>query len=132
MNKTLEKEKYSSLLLQYQPQVITSEESYNHAIDSIDQLMMREELTPEENILLDLLAMIVEDYEARLVQLEPSPPLDILLHLMEARGNKQADLVGIIGSKGVVSEIVNGKRAISKTQAKKLGDFFNVSPALFI
>ncbi|NEP56566.1 MAG: transcriptional regulator, partial [Symploca sp. SIO2G7] len=28
--------------------------------------------------------------------------------------------------------IVNGKRAISKTQAKKLGDFFNVSPALFI
>ncbi|NER45833.1 MAG: helix-turn-helix domain-containing protein [Symploca sp. SIO1B1] len=132
MNKTLEKEKYSSLLLQYQPQVITSSESYNHAIDSIDQLMMREELTPEENILLDLLAMIVEDYEARLVQLEPSPPLDILLHLMEARGNKQADLVGIIGSKGVVSEIVNGKRAISKTQAKKLGDFFNVSPALFI
>ncbi|NEQ66362.1 MAG: helix-turn-helix domain-containing protein [Symploca sp. SIO2D2] len=132
MNKTLEKDKYSSLLLQYQPQVITSSESYNHAIDSIDQLMMREELTPEENILLDLLAMIVEDYEARLVQLEPSPPLDILLHLMEARGNKQADLVGIIGSKGVVSEIVNGKRAISKTQAKKLGDFFNVSPALFI
>ena len=132
MNKTLEKDKYSSLLLQYQPQVITSSESYNHAIDSIDQLMMREELTPEENILLDLLAMIVEDYEARLVQLEPSPPLDILLHLMEARGNKQADLVGVIGSKGVVSEIVNGKRAISKTQAKKLGDFFNVSPALFI
>ncbi|NET55891.1 MAG: helix-turn-helix domain-containing protein [Symploca sp. SIO2E6] len=132
MNNTLEKEKYGSLLLQYQPQVIVSEESYNHAIDSIDQLMMREELTPEENILLDLFAMIVEDYEESQVQLEPSPPLDILLHLMEARGNKQADLVGIIGSKGVVSEIVNGKREISKTQAKKLGDFFNVSPALFI
>jgi HTH-type transcriptional regulator / antitoxin HigA len=40
--------------------------------------------------------------------------------------------VGIIGSKGVVSEVVNGKRSISKAQAKALGEFFNVSPLLFI
>ena len=47
-------------------------------------------------------------------------------------GFKQSDLVGIIGSKGVISEIVNRKRAISKAQAKALGELFNVSPALFI
>jgi hypothetical protein len=34
---------------------------------------------------------------------------------------RQADLVGIIGSRGVVSEVVTGKRAISKAQAKALG-----------
>jgi HTH-type transcriptional regulator / antitoxin HigA len=51
---------------------------------------------------------------------------------MEAQGLKQIDLVKVIGSKGGVSEIVNGKRAISKSQAKALGEFFNVSPALFI
>jgi HTH-type transcriptional regulator / antitoxin HigA len=51
---------------------------------------------------------------------------------MEARGLKQADLVGIIGSSGVTSEVVNGKREISKTQAKALGDFFQVDPGLFI
>ena len=59
-------------------------------------------------------------------------PRDVLLHFMEVRELKQADLVGVIGSKGVVSEVVNGKRAISKAQAKTLGEFFNVNPSLFI
>jgi HTH-type transcriptional regulator/antitoxin HigA len=44
-------------------------------------------------------------------------PHDILLHLMEARELRQAELIGILGSKGVVSEVVNGKRSISKAQA---------------
>jgi hypothetical protein len=44
----------------------------------------------------------------------------------------QADLVSIFGSRGRVSEVVNGKRAISKAQAKALGEFFKVSPELFI
>ncbi|WP_343217816.1 helix-turn-helix domain-containing protein [Halotia branconii] len=52
--------------------------------------------------------------------------------MIEAREIKQSDLVRIIGSKEIVSEVVNEKRAISKEQAKALGEFFNVSPALFI
>jgi HTH-type transcriptional regulator / antitoxin HigA len=46
---------------------------------------------------------------------------------METRELRQADLVRIIGSRGVVSEVINGKRAISKTQAKKLAQFFNIA-----
>ncbi len=46
---------------------------------------------------------------------------------------KQVDLVGVLNlSKGVVSLIVNGKRAISKAQAKKLGEIFNISAGAFI
>jgi HTH-type transcriptional regulator / antitoxin HigA len=71
----------------------------------------------------------------------------MLRHLMEARNMKQEELVGVIGSRGVVSEIVNGKRfsvrvafrrngeatpTISKAQAKVLGELFHVSPSLFI
>lgn len=59
-------------------------------------------------------------------------PHEILQHIMEASDTRQADLVGLIGSSGVVSEIVNGKRAISKAQAKVLGEQFKVSPSLFI
>ena len=51
---------------------------------------------------------------------------------MEASSTRQSDLVGVIGSSGVVSEIVNGKRAISKAQAKALGEYYKVSPSLFI
>ena len=59
-------------------------------------------------------------------------PDEILRHIMEASGTRQADLVGIIGSSGVVSEVVNSKRAISKAQAKILAERFKVSPSLFI
>jgi len=59
--------------------------------------------------------------------------LDHLQHLMEARGMKQVDLVGVLSpSKGLVSSIVNCKREISKAQAKKLGKIFNISASVFI
>lgn len=47
---------------------------------------------------------------------------EILEYLMEVRGLKESDLVDIIGSKGVVTEIIDGKRNISKNQAKALED----------
>lgn len=124
---------YSSLLVEYQPKAITSEDEYNQALEKIERLMaIGEDLSPEETSLLEMLAILVEAYEDTQLSLEPSSPREILLHLMEARQLKQTDLVNVIGSKGIVSEIVNGKREISKSQAKTLGDFFSVSPALFI
>jgi len=45
---------------------------------------------------------------------------------------KQGDVGQLLGSKGRVSEVINGKRAISKAQAKALADFFHVSAELFI
>jgi HTH-type transcriptional regulator / antitoxin HigA len=133
MTTTLNTQVYSSLLLEYQPKAIASPEEYNQALSSIDRLMeLGEELSPEENLLLETLAILVEAYEDSQLPLESSSPQEVLLHLMEVRELKQVDLVEVIGSKGVVSEIVNGKRSISKAQSKALGDFFNVSPALFI
>ncbi|NER21547.1 MAG: transcriptional regulator [Symploca sp. SIO1B1] len=130
---TLDNKAYGSLLATYQPKIIASEDEYNRTLESIEQMMVRgEELTPEENSLLELLSILVEIYEDSQLSLEPSSPQDILLHLMDARQLKQSDLVGVIGSKGIVSEIVNGKRSISKAQAKALGEFFHISSSLFI
>jgi HTH-type transcriptional regulator / antitoxin HigA len=56
----------------------------------------------------------------------------MISHLMEARGLTPKDLWPMFGSKGVASEVLNGKRAVSKAQAKKLAEFFHVSPAVFI
>jgi HTH-type transcriptional regulator / antitoxin HigA len=133
MTTTLNAQVYSSLLVEYQPKAIATQEEYNQALNSIDRLMeLGEELSPEESLLLETLAILVEAYEDSQLPLEASSPQEVLLHLMEVRELKQIDLVDVIGSKGIVSEIVNGKRSISKAQAKALGDFFNVSPALFI
>jgi HTH-type transcriptional regulator/antitoxin HigA len=75
---------------------------------------------------------VVEDFEDKHYQLKQATPHEILIELMTERNLKQKDLLPIFKSKGIASEIVNGKRSISKSQAKELGQFFNVSPALFL
>ena len=79
-----------------------------------------------------LSVILIEKFEDEHYQLHSSTPQSILQHLMDARDIKQENLIGVIGSRGVVSEIVNGKRSISKAGAKALAEFFHVSPELFL
>jgi HTH-type transcriptional regulator / antitoxin HigA len=81
------------------------------------------------------LVKLIEDYESihhNLNDWGKSTPNELLRHIMTVSGIRNVDLIGIIGSSGVVSEVVNGKRTISREQAKSLGQFFKLSPRLFI
>lgn len=89
-------------------------------------------LSPEETSLLEMMAILVARYEQERYPLKPSKPRGIIQFLMEQRGLGQRDLAKVLGSKSHLSEILRGKRQPSKEQAKKLGAFFQVSPALFI
>jgi HTH-type transcriptional regulator/antitoxin HigA len=126
--------KYGALLLETLPAIIETEAQNERYLAIVEKLMRKgeENLSPEENTLLDLLVHLIEDFERRYYQPEDATPLEVLHFLMESNGLKQADLVPIFGSKGIVSEVVNGKRGISKANAKALGEFFNISPAAFI
>jgi HTH-type transcriptional regulator / antitoxin HigA len=123
---------YISLLADAIPKVIETEAEYDRMLHQVERLHFKEELTPEEDKLYDLLVALIDTYEEQQFPMPDSLPHEILQHLMECSGTRQVDLVGVLGSSGVVSEIVNGKRAISKAQAKALGDRFKVSPSLFI
>ena len=123
---------YSNLLSQYVPQVIETESEYDRVLAIAERLTFAKNKTSEEKALYKLLVTLIEAYESENYPIEESAPHDILQHLMESSGTRQADLVGVIGSSGVVSEVVNRKRSISKAQAKALGDYFKISPSLFI
>ncbi|MEG4232584.1 transcriptional regulator [Microcoleus sp. Pol11C3] len=123
---------YSKLLAEIAPRAIETEEEYDRLLAVAERLTFTKNLTPEERALYKLLVTLIEVYETENYPMDKSEPHEILQHIMESSGTRQADLVGIIGSSGVVSEVVNGKRAISKAQAKALGDYFKISPSLFI
>lgn len=123
---------YGQLLVKFQPKVIENEEEYEQARRILLDLMMQKERIPEETAFLKLIATLIEKFDERQGKPDSASPHEVLLHLMEENNLKQADLVGKIGSKGVISEIVHGKRSISKAQAKALGKLFQVSPAIFI
>lgn len=125
--------RYRKLLSKAMPTVIESEEENDRMLAVVEKLMDKgESLSPEEEQLLKLLTKLIEDFEKRFYQPEEATALEILRHLMEARGVKQSDLWELFGSKGIASEVVNGKRGISKSQAKALADFFHVTPDLFL
>ena len=124
--------KYGRLLARVRPAVIHTKEEYRRMMGEIDRLM-KKELTPEEEKLFDLLVKLVQDYEDKEVpQMNAAGPVEILKHLMEARAIAPKDLWEVFGSKGAASEVLNGKRSVSKKQAKRLAAFFHVSAELFI
>lgn len=130
----LDPRRYARLLAQRLPTVVRTEKDNEEMLAAIWDLMKKGEdkLSAEELALLELMSVLVERFEEEHYPIPDSPPHRILQHLMEARDTKQADLVPILGGRGRVSELVNGKRAISKTQAKALAIFFHVSAELFI
>jgi len=75
---------------------------------------------------------LIERYEESTFPIESRPPNEMLKYLMEQRGLRQADLAPLFGSSGYVSGVVNGQRASSKILAKRLAEFFRVSPELFL
>lgn len=139
MTLTLNKTNYLQLLDTFQiiPKIIETEAEYEEYLAVTESLIAKKDnRTPEETVLFRLLVKLIEDYEEQAYNLDDwsnLAPYEILQHLLESSGTKQADLVNIISpSKGLISSIVNGKRAISKEQAKRLGTYFKVNPSLFL
>jgi len=123
---------YGQLLRRALPHVIRTDAEHARLTDELMRLDERENLTPEEHELAELLTVLVDDYEGRRYPIRKASPQQTLQHLMEARNLTQKDLWKIFGSKGITSEVFHGKRSISKTQAKKLAAYFHVSVELFI
>ena len=126
--------KYGQLLVKVLPRPITTEREYDQAVGLARQLMEKGEgkLSPEEGKLLELLGILVEDYDDRRYPLGSHDPVAVLTELMAVRSLTAKDLWPVFGSKGAVSDVLNRRRAVSKTQAKKLAQFFHVTADLFI
>lgn len=115
------------------PRVIATPAEHERLLAEVEKLMDKgERRSAEEDAALDLMVRLIKDYEAEHHPLPDPSPHEMLTYLMEKRGLKQADLLPIFGSRGYVSDVVNGKRAISKAQAKQLAAFFRVSAEIFI
>ncbi len=129
----LDSQKYGRLLARVLPVRIETEEENTRLLLEAEKLIEKgERRSLEESAVLDLIAHLIQEFEHRFYHLEEATPHEVLRELMAARGVRQSDLLAVFGSKGIASEVVNGKRGISKAQAKALADFFHVSAAVFL
>ena len=80
--------------------------------------------------LLHVVGTLIAEYESKNVEEPQSSPIGVLEFFLDQHGLKQKDLVEV-GSPGVISEVMNGKRELNKRQIKALAKRFNCSPAVF-
>jgi HTH-type transcriptional regulator/antitoxin HigA len=110
-----------------------NEKDYNKLVNLLDSLI--DEVGNNENhpltSLMETIGSLIETYESQYISEIDGNPIDALNALMEEHDLKQSDL-SEIGSQGVVSEILSGKRQLNVRQIKMLSKRFKVSPAVFI
>ncbi|HZU43301.1 MAG TPA: hypothetical protein VE994_11555 [Terriglobales bacterium] len=99
----------------------------------LEDLASKPTVSQAEQQLIELLSVLIEDFEERRYQPKrPARPTEVLQELMAANGLKQKDLVGVFGSPSIVSEVLHQKRGLTVEHIRKLARRFNVSPAVFI
>ena len=112
---------------------IRNEREYDRAVKRLNELI--DEIGDNERHplygLLDTLGTVIHAYEEVHHPMPQANGAQMLRYLMEEHGLKQADLPEI-GSQGVVSEILGGKRDLNTRQIRVLAKRFGVSPAVFL
>jgi HTH-type transcriptional regulator/antitoxin HigA len=112
---------------------IRNEREYNAAVKRLNALL--DEIGDNEKHplygLMDTLGSLIALYEEEHYPIPDATGADVLRFLMDEHGLAQSDLPEI-GSQGVVSEILNGKRELNVRQIRGLAKRFKVSPAVFV
>lgn len=129
----LDERRYRELLDATLPVAIRTEGEYHRLLDAAAGLMEKpdDEISEEEGRLLELLSILIDEYENRAHPLPKAEPHKMLAYLLEEKAMKPSDLWAVL-PKSRVSEILNGKRSISKAQARQLAELLRVPVDLFI
>ena len=122
---------YRDLLVEELPRAIHSDREHRK-YPRVDALLDRKKRSAAEDRLLELLSILVERYEDEHERIEAPSPLAALKELMLAKGVSQADLSKLFGSSGIASEVLSGKRALSKTHIRKLSQTFHIPADLLV
>ena len=129
----LDEHQYRKLLDLTLPVAIRTAEEHGRLLRAAAALMEKpeDEITEEQGRLLELLSILIEEYENRAHPLPKAGPHKMLAYLLEERKMKPSDLWAVL-PKSRVSEILSGKRSISKAQARELANLLRVPVDLFL
>ena len=112
---------------------IRNERDYERAVKRMETLL--DEIGSDERhplySLLDTLGTLLEAYEEQHYAIPNATGAGVLEYLMEEHGLTQSQLPEV-GSQGVVSEVLSGKRELNVRQIRELSKRFKVSPAVFL
>lgn len=123
--------RYLELLQKFPPRPIRSEEELIEVQKAIDALLDSKELTSEEQDYLNLLGILIQEYEDKQVSIPDLYGIELLKELIKEKGLRQKDLVPIFKTESIVSAVLSGQRSFTVEHIEKLAAFFKISPSVF-
>ena len=110
---------------------IKNVKDYEIALKRLDKIFDAKSGTKEGDEL-EVLALIIEDYEDKNYPIDPPDPIEAIKFRMEQMGMKQADLAKVIGHKSRASEILNKKRKLTLAMIRKINKKLNISTEVLV
>ncbi len=110
---------------------IRSEADYEAALEEVAALWGAESGTHEGDRL-DVLATLIDVYEAKHHAMDPPDPIEAILFRMEQQGMTRKDLEDIIGTRTRIAEVLNRKRSLSIGMIRRLHDRLGISAEILI
>lgn len=110
---------------------IRTEADHDAALAEIERLWGAKSGTPEGDRL-DVLATLIDAYEAEHYPMEPPDPVEAIKFRMEQQGLSRKDLEPIIGTRTRVAEVLNRKRSLSIGMIRRLHDHLGISAEVLI
>ena len=110
---------------------IRNEADYEAALAEIEQLWGARSGTPEGDRL-DVLATLIDAYEAEHYPIDPPDPIEAITFRMEQQGLTRKDLEGILGTRTRVAEVLNRRRGLSINMIRKLHEKLGISAEVLI
>jgi HTH-type transcriptional regulator / antitoxin HigA len=137
----VDEQRYGALLAEARPRIIETPEEHERLLGLAESLMEKGDLlSEEEEKLLALTVLLIEAFELSFASdddeeegepEEPPAPHVTLQRLMHSHSLSVEDVSPMFGNPYIAKEVLEGKREISKRQAKELGKYFRVPPKLF-
>lgn len=110
---------------------ITTHRAYERALERLDEIFEAAPNTKEGKEA-ELLAILIEKYEDSKYPIEAPDPIEAIKIRMEEMQLKQKDLIGIIGGKSRVSEVLNRKKKLTVEMIRELEQELNISASTLI
>jgi HTH-type transcriptional regulator / antitoxin HigA len=111
--------------------LIKTEQDYQKALERLDEIFDAKIGTPESDEA-DIIGLLVDEYEKKHYPIEAPDPIEAIKIRMEEMQLKQKDLVGMIGGKSRVSEILSKKKKLTIEMVRILAERLNLSAQLLI
>ena len=128
-------DRYFALVKQFPLRSIKTKVQHAAAVRFLGKLSVRSPSDSGSIQYIETLGQLIDDYEhrARLkMDLSRLTPVRALKHLMSEHDLTVTELGRLVGSQGTLSDVLAGRRELSKAMIRKLADHFNVSPAVFL